>query len=155
MYPKTAKLVTFGEGGDTVYYGRGCTGTGYGNPENPHAARPSADCIIPDGTPAIDKRPAIATDDGYRWVFRGPMVNVDLDDGGYDPCPQPSALFAGAMAEGGGSYGTMLALQACSRANSEPRGPLDSVSIREYVDGWRDHGARIGHYENGQIVCDS
>ena len=62
--PRIAKLVCFGQGGDSVEYGSGCSGSGYGTPENPHAANPGPDCIIPDGTPAIDKRAAVDTDAG-------------------------------------------------------------------------------------------
>ena len=35
---RTAKLVCFGRGGDSVEYGGGCHGSGYGTPENPHAS---------------------------------------------------------------------------------------------------------------------
>ncbi len=45
-----AKLVTFGNGGDTVHFTRGCCSQGYGSPERPHAADP-ANKNIPDGTP--------------------------------------------------------------------------------------------------------
>lgn len=54
---RTAKLVTFGRGGDTVYLGGGCTCTGYGKPDNPHAAKPDDGpdgYDFPDGCPAID-----------------------------------------------------------------------------------------------------
>ena len=88
---RTAKLVCFGRGGDSVEYGGGCHGSGYGTPENPHA---SAGCIIPDGTPAIDKRPAIETAEGMNWVFKGPMCNPDLVDDEVTECPEPSWALA-------------------------------------------------------------
>lgn len=90
---KVAKLIEFGCGGDRVEYGGGCFGSGYGTPENPRAAQPDDDCIIPDDTPAIDKRAAIDTPEGYSWVFKGPMVDVDLPKDDRKDCPQPSALF--------------------------------------------------------------
>ncbi len=149
---KTAKLVEFGRGGDSVEYGGGCSGSGYGTPENPHAAQPDNDCIIPDGTPAIDKRAAIDTPEGYSWVFKGPMVDVNLPEGGREDCPQPSALFASAVA--GNDYGKLLALQVVHRHKADTPGPLDYVCLSEYVEGWRNHGARIGHYRDDQIVWD-
>ena len=63
----------------------------------------------------------------------------------------PSPVFAAAMAEAPG-FGSMLASQAAHGFGQETAGPLDSVSISKYINGWRDHGARIGHYRNGVIV---
>ena len=104
------KLVCFGNGGDTVEYGKGCHGSGYGTPEKPHAADFSGkDVEVPDGTPVLDKRPAIATDEGFAWVFKGPMVNVDLPEGECDALGEVSPLFAGAVAEN--EYGALLAIQ--------------------------------------------
>ncbi len=148
MQDRTAKLVEFAQGGDSVEFGRFCCSSGYGNPDSPHAADP-ATTTIPDGTIAIDKRAAIDTPEGYAWVFKGPMVDVDLPDGGVDPCPQPSALMAGAVAEN--AFGALLATHTVTR-QTQKRGSLDHVSISEYVQGWADHGARIGHYVDGQII---
>jgi hypothetical protein len=148
MKKRIAKLVCFGAGGDSVEYGGGCHGSGYGSPERPHAAQIGDDLEIPDGTYAIDKRAAVETPEGYSWVFKGPMVNVDLPDGEVDRCPKPDPLFAAAVS--GNEYGSLLAVhQATKRQRA---GALDSVSIAEYVQGWREHGARIGRYQNSQIV---
>lgn len=141
------KLVQFGAGGDSVQYGRYYTCSGYGTPESPHAAAPET---VPDGTPVIDKRAAIKTPEGYSWVFRGPMVNVDLPPGGQDRCLTINPLFASAMAEN--EFGGLLALQTTHLTASEEPGPLDCVSIAEYIAGWREHGARIGTYQDGRIV---
>lgn len=148
--PDIAKLVTFGVGGDTVHLGRHNTISGYGNPDRPHAAEQDDDLIIPDGTPVIDKRPAVKTDRGYRWAIRGPMVDVDLQDGDTDRCPEPGPMFAEAVADNW--FGALLSLQSASRDADEARGPLDSVSTAEYVRGWKEHGARIGQYVGGEIV---
>jgi hypothetical protein len=153
--PRIAKLVCFGNGGDSVEFGGGCSSSGYGNPERPHAAEPDDDCIIPNGTPAIDKRPAIQTDEGYRWVFKGPMCNVDLPDGDYEPCPEPSPIFTSAMIQPGNGFGPLLAEHIVSRRSGAKRSGLDRVSISEYIAGWRAVGARIGHYQDGKIVWDS
>lgn len=150
-----AKLVCFGRGGHSIDFGRIDHGSysstsrlsGYCSPDNPPVSRD--DCEIPDGTPVIDKLPAIETEAGYAWVFKGPMVDVDLVDGDCDECPQPSALFATAVAEN--AYGGLLAVHAVGRLAGK-RGALDSVSLREYIEGWREHGGRIGEYQGGRII---
>lgn len=149
MRPRIARLITFGEGGDVVEC-EDCRISGYGQPERPHAATPSDSLTIPDGTPVIDKRPAIATPEGFRWVFCGPMVNVNLTDDVVEECPEPSPVMASAMAAGGNEYGALLALHAA--APKDTPGPLDFVSVARYLAGWRDHGARIGVYQDGRIV---
>lgn len=146
---RIAKLVCFGRGGDTVEFSGSCHCSGYGSPERPHAAEPGPSCIIPDGTPVIDKRAAIETEEGFRWVFNGPMVNVDLPDDEVDECPIPSPIFAQAVA--GNAFGGLLVQHLAARSR-KVRSGLDRVSIREYVEGWQEHGARIGHYEGGKIV---
>ncbi len=147
---RIGKLVTFGMGGDTVYYGAGCTGSGYGSPERPHAAEGKA---FPDGTPVIDKRPAVENGNGTRQAISGPMVNVDLEPGEVDACPEPSPIFATAMLQDSGNqYGSLLALQAGARVTEAQYGPLDSVDTATYVRLWREAGARIGQYIGGVIV---
>lgn len=150
MKASIARLVTFGRGGDTVY----CNDSrisGYGRPDSPHAAEPSARLVIPDGTPALDLHPALDTTEGFKWAFQGPMVDANLPENAHTDCPSPSPMFAAAVA--GNEFGTLLALQECSR-HTRPNqpGPLDSVSIAEYVRGWKDHGARVGEYQAGRIV---
>lgn len=151
MKRDVAKFVKFGRGGDTVYYGGGCVGSGYGTPESPHAAKPAE---IPDGTPVIDIRDAVETKAGYSWVFCGPMLNPDMPDGAIDYCPEPSGIMANAMAET--SYGGLLTIQKVQRS-AEPKaaGALDHVGIADYIAGWRQRGARVGQYVGGQIVWDN
>ena len=160
MNDRTAKLVTFGQGGDTVHLAgerhpaetgfsvTHATIEGYGTPERPHAADPSK-CDIPDGTPAVDMREAVLTKQGFNWVFKGPLVDVDIPENGAVPLPECEGVFAEALALNTPIFGALLALQA---AKGKDRGPLDSVSVAEYIDGWKRHGARVGHYEKGQIV---
>jgi hypothetical protein len=152
-YKKRAKLVCFGRGGDSVDWGRGCSSSGYGTPERPHAAdmaNRTDGQHIPDGCPVIDKREAR---DLVRAAIMGPMVNVDLADDGVDRCPVPSAMMAEALA--GNQYGTLVTAQAVHRATSAAPGPLDRVSTAVYVEFWRAAGARIGHYQAGRIVWDA
>ncbi len=144
---KTVKLVKFGNGGSTVYYSRHHTCSGYDRPET---WKPGSD-IVPDGCPVVDVRAAVETPSGYRWVFNGPMVDVDLESG-IDRCPQPSALMATAMISGGSEFGQLMLLQAVS--DPSEAGPLDSVDIATYLDGWREHGARTGQVLDGAIVWD-
>jgi hypothetical protein len=148
-----ALFVEFSDGGDCVYFPRHSTSTGYGTPERPHAAEIDEGLEIPDGIIALDTRPAIATDEGFSWVFRGPMLDPDLPAGTSDQCPPPEPLMAVAMmTDRGNAFGGLLNLQGMSRARGETRGPLDSVSIPEYVAGWVKRGARVGVYRGGSIV---
>lgn len=152
-----AKLVCFGEGGDSVEWGGGCRSTGYGSPERPHASEPEEGKEYPDGTPVIDKRPAVKTQPGFRHVFNGPIVDVDLEEEEVGELPQVSSVMADTLSEGGSEYGALLTLH-----KSQPRtkaGALDFVSTKKYVEGWREVGARIGFYRGGKIVwedeCDA
>ena len=150
---KSAKLVEFGRGTDTVHYSQGCRSTGYGSPENPHAA--AADKNIPDGVIAIDKRPAIDTQEGFAWVFRGPLVDVDLSSGKVSACPDlaDSIVASAVRSDPGNVHGTMADLHdAVKKQTPNQPGPLDYVDIWAYVDGWRRVGARIGQYVGGEIV---
>ncbi len=61
-----------------------------------------------EGIPVVDVREAVKTDAGYSWVFKGPLLDVDLADNEIDR--------------------------------------LDGVSVSQYVQGWREHGARIGRF---------
>ena len=140
------KLVVFSQGGDRCHCTNQTTRAGYGTPEKPHATEGQT---IPDGTPVIDNRAAVDTDAGFGWVFAGPMLDVDLPDGEVNACPMPSPEMAAGLQ---GSFGTLAALHVAARAEKTPTGPLDMVGVSRFVQGWREHGARIGHYENNVIV---
>lgn len=148
---KKVRVLSFGEGGHSELMGRhgmyaNSTLSGYSRPEN---WRHSPDCDYSECI-VIDKRPAIATESGYRWVFNGPMCNPDLADGAIDRLGEVSPLMAGAMAEN--SYGALLALHA---THSGPEaGPLDRVSPAAYAAGWSRHGAKLGRIVDGAIVWD-
>lgn len=147
-----AKLVTFGAGGDSVHFTRGCHSQGYGTPERPHAADP-ANKNIPDGTPVVDTRPAVKTKEGFAWAIKGPLVDVDLADGECSPLDlDKNSLTAGAAAAANGTFAFLLALQLAAKHGVPKRGPLDLVSVAEYALGWKERGARVGHYEAGRIV---
>lgn len=155
MSKSIAKLVCFGRGGDQVI-GSDFICSGYGSPDNPHAARSDGSTTFPDGTYAIDKRAAVETPEGFSWVFTGPMCDPDLPDDACDHCPVPSELFASAVtADPSNQYGKLLALHSAQNATGRQRGALDHVSVAEYVRGWREHGARIGQYRDGVIVWEN
>ena len=158
-------LVCFGKGGDTVYYKKikgdswsGGTGSGYGNPDKPHAAdfsKESKQSVeIPDGTPVVDMRNAVESKDGYAWAYKGPMPNVNIENDTIDKCPdlKNSIVAQAVMSDQGNAFGGIAAMHLVSD-RSKP-GPLDSVSAKAYSQGWKEHGARIGHYENRQIIWD-
>jgi hypothetical protein len=157
---RTVKLVSFGNGGDTVYFDDKAVCTGYGSPDKPHAAdftsERKTDCLVPDGTPVIDVRPAVDTDKGFRWAIKGPMVNIDLADDDIDPCPtlDNNIMVHAMMSESGNQFGTLAATQIVHKKTSKEPGPLDSVSIQVFVQGWKEHGAKIGQYINKQIIWD-
>jgi hypothetical protein len=133
-----------------VEYGKHCRCTGYGTPDNPHAAKPEE---IPDGCPVIDKRDAVETAEGFSWVFHGPMVDVDLPTGSISECPSLKGnIMVDAMeSDLGNAFGGLATLHKATKGKP---GPLDSVDIATYIEGWRAKGARIGHYEGGEIVWD-
>lgn len=144
------KLVCFGQGGHTEYVGRhgsyrNVTISGYDKPDN-WKVDETRD-YIPD-CPVINKRDAVETIDGHAWVFLGPMVDVDLEPNAVDKCPNPSPIFAQAVA--GNQFGALLALQVV--ADRKKPGPLDSVDVQTYIQGWKKHGAKIGKIQNGSIV---
>lgn len=151
---QTPKLVTFGKGGDQVYYSRSCHSSGYGSPERPHAADFGAGPFPPDGCPVIDKCPAVDAGKGTSLAIRGPMVDVDLEPGQVDRLQDLSGnLMVHAMAsEPGNQYGRLALMQMAARQTRQEYGPLDHVDIATYVRLWRVAGARIGHYQFGRIV---
>lgn len=147
----TIKLVTFGRGGDTAYCASDgeCKSTisGYGSPDRPHAGESCERHPIADGTPALDLLPAIETNEGFTWAFKGPMVDVDLPEGEVKKCPDPSPMFAAAVS--GNQFGTLLAVREVTKGARA--GSLDSVCVAEYIREWVNRGARLGHYRNGRI----
>ena len=80
------------------------------------------------------------------------MVDVDLEPGAVDTCPEPDPIFAGAMAEQGGSFAFLLVLNMLHRKTSSAPGPLDSVDLQTYTDLWRSVGARVGRVVNGAVA---
>lgn len=144
-------LVHFGKGGDTIYFarreGEGTrTNSGYRDRQDffapsrwwthQHAERENPEPF--EGVPWVDCTEAVETEVGLKWVFQGPLVDVELPDGEREECPRGG--FAPVIAAAWGMRGAMAA------------GGLDSVSVAEYVRGWQAHGAAVGVIRGGQFV---
>lgn len=113
---------------------------------------------IPDeGVPVLDKRAAIETNDGYRWVFKGPILDCRLPDGEISRLGEVSPIMLPAIV----AYGMVGALVENKKAaQSNHAGPLDYVSVSEYIQGWKEHGAKVGVFKldsngNGYITWDN
>lgn len=99
--------------------------------------------IPEDGVPVLDKRAALKTEAGSAWVFSGPMIDVDLQDGQVDRLGDVSPLMAPVIA----AYGMAGCLAQTWKAQAKGQaGSLDNVSVAEYIRGWVDHGARLGRF---------
>lgn len=149
MSKHVARLVKFGRGMDTVYYTGGMRASGYGNSGSPHAAKG-----VPAGVVAVDLTPALETVEGFKWVFRGPMVNVDLPEGEVNRLGRvKDSPMVNALKQG--NYGNLIRMHEEQEARGERSG-LDEVSLEEWVEGWRQLGARVGRYnEVGEIDWES
>lgn len=166
------KLVTFGAGGSTVYYGRppevpgqgyqmGASQLqGYEKPETffavskwwAHDYLTATDPAQYEGVPFVDMRAAVNQSAGFRMALHGPMVDVDLADEAVKECPQPSDLFASAMLTQGGEFGSLLVMQAVAKATDrQAPGPLDAVSVKEFLRRWKEAGAPVGYIESGEF----
>ena len=149
MQKDTPKLVTFGNGGDTIHFSVGHTCSGYGSPERPHAAKGKD---IPDNTPCVDMREPCSRSEGIKLSIGGPMVNVDLDPGQVSRMGKVTGIFAQAVtSEPGNQFGQLINLHNGLEGKTE-FGPLDDVAIDIYLSLWKNAGARIGSYQDNKPV---
>lgn len=165
---RTTHLITFGRGGATAYQTENGNSThrlsGYWDPEETftpyhwwsHPSDQMSHHVEPgtaEGAIVVDMRDAVATPEGYTWAIRGPMPDISLSDDAVERCPEPSPIFANAVADN--QFGTLLTLQkAHNAAGSTEPGPLDYVSPRTFAAGWKKRGARIGTVRKNAIVWD-
>ena len=142
---RQGKLLSFGEGGHSIDFGSGWTLSGYDEPETFDGWDD-----VPEGCPVLDKRPAMDTKEGYWWVFRGPMVNVDLPEGEVDRLriSEDNPMIHAMLSGSGNLFGALAALHITSK---EPVGPLDYVSTKDYIKGWVNLGAKEGVVKNRSI----
>jgi len=145
-------LICFGLGGHTLYYRNNRTLQGYLRPNDVSVeeAKEWEDC------PVLDIRGALNTEAGRKWVLIGPMVNPDLPPG---ECTRlqvgpVTPLEHILLEDSENPIGKLYRLHlACTLTNSKP-GPLDRVSVEEYIQGWRKVGAKSGRVVGGRIVWD-
>lgn len=150
---KEAFLISFGLGGHGVdtreTWGEGSVSkgniSGYDSPESFERAliRGEKNEYPPlSGIPVLDKRAALQKNPAFS--FKSPLVDVDLQEGEIDRINTDSAR---TMLPGlSGGFETLAALAIAHEGKSEP-GPLDSVSVSDYVRWWRERGARLGHMD--------
>lgn len=108
--------------------------------------------VFPEGTPVLDKRPALRGPHGVNLSFRSPLLNLALADQEIERCPEPSEALAAGVS---GAFVTYLACQTAHRASgAKTPGPLDSISCAAYVAYWRAAGARVGRLREGGTVIE-
>lgn len=150
---KKAFLISFGLGGHTVETGETWReGTrvkghisGYDSPESFERAleRAEKDSYPPlAGVPVLDKRAVL--NEHPEFSLRSPLVDVDLPNGKVDRIDTRAArnMLPGLS----GGFDVLAAAAICHEGKEEP-GPLDSVSLRDYVAWWVSRGARLGHMD--------
>lgn len=95
------------------------------------------------GVPVIDKRAVLEKHPVYS--FKSPLVDVELEDGTID---RIDAKAAQSMLPGlSGGFDTLAAAAIAHEGNPEP-GPLDSVSVGDYLRWWAQRGARLGRMDD-------
>lgn len=152
------KLIDRGRGGIVVHYDS-CTVSGcycpfddlfkpytYGS----HTGLYHVELDSAEGCRVIDKMPAIENGEGVKMAICGPMVNVKLDAGAIDRCPEPSDVMVAAMA--GNEFGALATMQVAQRATKQQYGALDSVDVETYARLWKEAGARLGRVKDNAIV---
>jgi len=150
---RPAKVVVLNRSGWRVHYpepekkGLG----GYATGREPEPPLETEEFRIEDGTPVLDIRQAVETEQGKRWSIIGPLCDASLEPGeirkgGYAG-PELQEVLEGTL------HGTVAMIHEALSNPPQSVGPLDSVSAQEYVKGWvRNGGARLGTYQNGKPV---
>lgn len=94
------------------------------------------------GVPVLDKRPALR--DRPVLGIQSPLVDVELEEGTVE---RLDARAARSMLHGlSGGFEVLAALAIVHDGKPEP-GPLDSVPLRDYLEWWRERGARLGRMD--------
>jgi hypothetical protein len=148
-----AYLIDFGLGGHSVEYAETWSdGTrvkghisGYDSPESFERALARGEKnSYPDlsGLPVLDKREILKEHPEYS--LKGPLLDVDLSDGTIDRIDLKVARY---MLPGlSGGFDAIAAAAIVHEGREEP-GPLDSVSLGDYLRWWTSRGARLGHMD--------
>lgn len=150
---QSAFLIDFGLGGHGVGYaevtphGTRYKGNiyGYDNPESFERALTRGEKDqYPNlaGVPVLDKREVLREHPEYS--FRSPLVDADVKDGEVHRLDTDAAR---RMLPGlSGGFDTLAALAITHEGKAEP-GPLDTVSVGDYVAWWTSRGARVGRMD--------
>lgn len=148
-----AFLISFGLGGhgieitDTLREGSRTKGriSGYDSPESFERSLVRGDKKeYPPlaHVPVLDKRPALRTNPVLG--IKSPLVDVELEAGKVE---RLDASAARSMLPGlSGGFEVLAALAIANDGKPEP-GPLDSVSLADYLEWWRSRGARLGRMD--------
>jgi len=92
--------------------------------------------------PVLDKRPALQAHPVLG--IQSPLVDVGLEDGTVE---RLDARAARSMLPGlSGGFEVLAACAIVHDGKPEP-GPLDSVSLRDYLEWWVSRGARLGRMD--------
>ena len=148
---KQAYVISFGRGGHTIQVShtwrdgvtrtKGCI-SGYDTPQSFERAlaRGEKQEYPPlAGLPVLDKREVLKETPALS--FRSPLVDVDLEDGTIDRLDTHAAR---SMLPGlSGGFEVLAASAIVHEGKPEP-GPLDSVSVGDYIAWWRSRGAKLG-----------
>lgn len=143
--------ISFGRGGHSVkgWMDSGSFDlSGYEDPDSFVKEGLEPEYVLPkEGVPVVDMRAAVETREGFNYAIRGPLC---CRKGTPQVCPEPSAMLMSGLQ---GSFATYAALQVTHKG-PEP-GPLDEVSVDDWVAGWKAHGARVGRYDGQGITWET
>ena len=143
-------LISFGLGGHQMYFtdDPNCTLSGYDSPESllKYKVKDYDGRYQLEGAVVIDKRECMSA----AKCFASPLVSTGLKPGEIDHFDtdliDSSMMCKAMMDEPGNGFGSML------KVAKTGVGSLDSVAVDVYTAWWKDVGARIGRFEDGQIV---
>lgn len=161
MSTLSAVLVSFGLGGHTITCKAGVAVQGYESPESfckrleagHYSKEPDPisfeDCPVLDKCSLLRKKPMLA--------IASPLPSASLEAGEVDRLDTRHSFVAQAMAsDSGNGFGQLVrAHEACTKARPKEPGPLDSISIPDYVQWWRARGARVGRIQGSSIVWEA
>ena len=143
----TPVLVSFGLGGSGIEFmpEGDCTShqSGYCNPDNFFSDNREGDF---EGVPVIDKREVLKKNPMLAITM--PMVSTRLKDDEVSECPEPSDVLLFGLQ---GSFKTLATMKKIDKKFSG----LDQVSIKTYIQLWKEKSARIGVIKNKQIVWEN
>lgn len=149
LFPDKHKLLT-----RAPKYGTGCIGLQSDNSSVTTYDRKIENYLdrLVEGAWVCDKYEC----EDIMFVVSGPMCDTSLGDEEvkeFSENLEDSPFAQAVMSQPGNGFGDMLKLDAAQRkAGKQQYSSLDQVSMREYCRLWKEKGARIGRFFNGEIV---